>query len=214
MTAFSLGPQLEHLEPLLAHCRQHHFTRKSMIVSAGDISQSLFLIVQGSVTIVLEESDNQEVIIGYLNQGSFFGELGLFSNSTELPIRSAAVRAKTPCKIAEISYAEFRAISAQYPSILDALLNQMANSLRTTTRKVVDLTFLDVSQRVTRALLDLAKQPDAMTHPDGMQIKISRQDIGRLVGCSREMAGRALKKLAEQNCISVKGQSIVIFGTR
>ena len=91
---------------------------------------------------------------------------------------------------------------------------QMANRLRHTTRKVGDLAFLDVTGRVARTLLDLSKQPDAMTHPDGMQIKITRQEIGRIVGCSREMVGRVLKTLEDQGLVSVKGKTMVVFGTR
>lgn len=53
-----------------------------------------------------------------------------------------------------------------------------------------------------------------MTHPEGMQIKIPRQEIGRIVNCSREMAGRVLKALEEQHLISVAGKTIVVFGTR
>ena len=51
------------------------------------------------------------------------------------------------------------------------------------------------------SMLNLAKQPDAMTHPDGMQIKITRQEIGQIVGCSRETVGRILKMLEDQNLI-------------
>ena len=54
----------------------------------------------------------------------------------------------------------------------------------------------------------------AMTHPDGMQIKITRQEIGRIVGCSREMVGRVLKTLVDQGLVSVKGKTMVVFGTR
>jgi len=61
------------------------------------------------------------------------------------------------------------------------------------TRKVGDLTFYDVTGRIARTLIDLSKEPDAMTHPNDMQIKIIRQEIGRLVNCSREMAGRVLR---------------------
>jgi len=91
---------------------------------------------------------------------------------------------------------------------------QMANRLRATTRKVGDLAFLDVTGRVARTLLELTKEPDAMTHPDGMQIKITRQEIGRIVGCSREMVGRVLKTLEEQGLVSVKGKTMVVYGTR
>ena len=80
--------------------------------------------------------------------------------------------------------------------------------------KVSDLAFLDVTGRVARTLLELTKQPDAMTHPDGMQIKITRQEIGRIVGCSREMVGRVLKTLEDQGLVRVKGKTMVVFGTR
>jgi CRP/FNR family cyclic AMP-dependent transcriptional regulator len=86
--------------------------------------------------------------------------------------------------------------------------------LRKTSRKVSDLAFLDVTGRIARTLLELAKGPDAITHPDGMQIKITRQELGRIVGCSREMAGRVLKALEEQDLITAKGKTIVVYGTR
>ncbi|HEY5646528.1 MAG TPA: helix-turn-helix domain-containing protein, partial [Pseudomonadales bacterium] len=86
--------------------------------------------------------------------------------------------------------------------------------LTRTTQKVSDLAFLDVTGRVARTLLELTRQPDAMTHPDGMQIKITRQEIGRIVGCSREMVGRVLKTLVDQGLVSVKGKTMVVFGTR
>ena len=76
------------------------------------------------------------------------------------------------------------------------------------------LAFLDVTGRIAQTLLNLAKQPDAMTHPDGMQIKITRQEIGQIVGCSRETVGRILKMLEDQNLISAHGKTIVVYGTR
>ena len=53
-----------------------------------------------------------------------------------------------------------------------------------------------------------------MTHPQGMQIKVTRQELGKLVGCSREMAGRVLKSLEEQGIISVSGKTIVVFDNK
>jgi CRP/FNR family cyclic AMP-dependent transcriptional regulator len=98
--------------------------------------------------------------------------------------------------------------------VLFALTKQLADRLRDTTRKVGDLAFLDVTGRVARTLLDLCNEPDAMTHPDGMQIKVTRQEIGRIVGCSREMVGRVLKTLEDQGLVSVHGKTMVVFGTR
>ncbi len=73
---------------------------------------------------------------------------------------------------------------------------------------------MDVTGRVAKTLIDLTDEPDAMTHPDGTQIRISRQEISRIVGCSREMVGRVLKQLEEQGMITVAGKTIVVLGMR
>jgi CRP/FNR family cyclic AMP-dependent transcriptional regulator len=212
--AVVLPVKIKNIENLLGHCHRRRFAAKSNIICAGEQSQTLSFIIKGSVTILIEDDDGREMIIAYLNPGDFFGELGLFEPAELTRERSAWVRAKTECEVAEIGYDKFRELAQQNPDYLYALGSQMAQRLRNTTRKVGDLAFFDVTGRVARCLLELCKQPDAMTHPDGMQIKITRQEIGRIVGCSREMVGRVLKDLEEQNLVSVKGKTMVVFGTR
>ena len=214
MVAIAPTPRIKNLDKLLMHCQRRRYQAKSNIICAGDVSDSLYFIIKGSVTILIEDDDGREMIIAYLNAGDFFGELGLFEEAGHEQQRSAWVRAKVECEVAEISYIKFRELSQNDPDILYALGSQMAERLRNTTRKVGDLAFLDVTGRVARTLLDLCKQPDAMTHPDGMQIKITRQEIGRIVGCSREMVGRVLKSLESQGLVYVKGKTMVVFGTR
>ena len=198
------------IEDFLAHCHRRRYPAKSTIIYAGDRCESLYFIMRGSVTVLIEDDEGREMIVAYLNDGEFFGEMGLFDQDT----RSAWVRTKTECEVAEISYSKFQELSRQHPEFLFALATQMAGRLRNTTRKVGDLAFLDVTGRVARTLLDLCNEPDAMTHPEGMQIKITRQEIGRIVGCSREMVGRVLKTLEEQGLVSVKGKTMVVYGTR
>lgn len=214
MVALSLPPKIKNLDTFLGQCYRRRFAPRSTIIHAGDISDRLYYIVKGSVTILIEDDQGRDMIIAYLNQGDFFGEMGLFDEEQVEQDRSAWVKAKTECEVAELTYAKFREITERDPELLYAVGRQMADRLRRTTRKVGDLAFLDVTGRVAATLLELCKQPDAMTHPDGMQIKITRQEIGRIVGCSREMVGRVLKTLEEQGLISVKGKTMVIYGTR
>ena len=136
--------------------------------------------------------------------------MGLFQQDT----RTAWCKAKTDCEVAELSYTKFHELSKKNSAMLFALTSQVVERLSKTTKKVSDLAFLDVTGRVARTLLDLSHEPDAMTHPDGMQIKITRQEIGRIVGCSREMVGRVLKTLEDQGLVSVKGKTMVVYGTR
>ena len=199
------------IDSFLEHCHRRRYPAKSVIIYAGDQPDVLYYIVSGSVTVLIEDEDGHEIVLAYLNPGDFFGEMGLFGEDSN---RSAWVRTRTQCELAEISYGRYRQLAEQDPGILFALAGQMATRLRNTSRKVSDLAFLDVTGRVARTLLDLCKQPDAMTHPDGMQIKITRQEIGRIVGCSREMVGRVLKSLEEQGLISAKGKTMVVYGTR
>jgi CRP/FNR family cyclic AMP-dependent transcriptional regulator len=207
----ALTPHIKNVELFLNQCHRRRYPAKSTIIYAGDSSDSLYYIIDGSVTVLIEDDDGKEMIVAYLNKGDFFGEMGLFENQES---RSAWVRAKTECEVGEISYTKFHELTVANPEYLMAVGNQMAKRLRETTRKVGDLAFLDVTGRVARTLLDLCKQPDAMTHPDGMQIKITRQEIGRIVGCSREMVGRVLKTLEEQGLVDVKGKTMVVYGTR
>lgn len=211
MVTVSLTPQVYDVDEFLKHCHRRKYPAKSTIIYAGDTSDSLFYIIEGSVTVLIEDEDGREMIVAYLNKGDFFGEMGLFD---QMDSRSAWVRAKTECELGEISYSKFVEISETQPQVLFALGRQMAHRLRATTRKVGDLAFLDVTGRVAATLLELTRQPDAMTHPDGMQIKITRQEIGRLVGCSREMVGRVLKDLEDRGLVSVKGKTMVVYGTR
>ncbi|MCB1749003.1 MAG: cAMP-activated global transcriptional regulator CRP [Gammaproteobacteria bacterium] len=201
----------EAIQKFLEHCHRRQFAAKSTIIRQGDPSHDLFYIVKGSVTVLLEDDEGRELVLAYLNPGDFFGEIGLFNEHVN---RSALVRAKSACEVATISYERLKGMSNLFPDLLFAISAQLANRLRKMNRKIGDLAFMDVSGRVARALLDLCKEPDAMTHPDGMQIRVTRQELGRIVGCSREMVGRVLKTLEEQHLISVSGKTIVVFGVR
>jgi len=194
----------------LDNCHRHKYSSKTVLLFAGDNADSIYYIISGSVSVILEDDDGHEMVVSYLNAGDFFGELGFFGQSD----RSALIKAKSDCEIGEMSYVTFKRICQESPDILLALSNQMAKRLRETTQKVGDLAFVDVTGRVARTLISLSKQPDAITHPDGMQIKVTRQEIGRIVGCSREMAGRVLKTLEEQGLVNAKGKTMVIYGTR
>ncbi len=113
-----------------------------------------------------------------------------------------------------MTYPRFRQIAAESPTLLFELATQLASRLDRTNRKLGDLAFVDVTGRVAHAIMDLCNEPDAMTHPEGMQIKVSRQELSRLVGCSREMAGRVLKVLEEQGLLTARGKTMVVYGVR
>ena len=201
----------ETIQAFLAACQIRRFNAKAAIIRQGDPSRDLFYVVKGSVTVLLEEGEGRELVLAYLNPGEFFGEFGLFDETAS---RSALVRARTVCEIAQISYEKLKGLRALMPDLIFLIAGQLAGRLRRMNLKIGNLAFVDVTGRVARALLDLCAEPDAMTHPDGMQIRVTRQELGRIVGCSREMVGRVLKAMEEQHLISVSGKTVVVFGVR
>ncbi|NHA15154.1 cAMP-activated global transcriptional regulator CRP [Thioalkalivibrio sp. XN279] len=205
------GNEIPAMSRFLGLCRIRSIPSKTVIIHAGDLPDVLYYIVDGSVEVMIEDADGNEMVLAYLNKGQFFGEMGLFG---EQPTRSAWVRTRTACEIAEMTYARFRQVAADNPGLLFELATQLAMRLERTNRKLGDLAFVDVTGRIAHAIMDLCAEPDAMTHPDGMQIKVSRQELSRLVGCSREMAGRVLKVLEEQGLLRARGKTIVVHGVR
>lgn len=208
--ALSPGQLPESVKALLKRAHINRYPKRTTIVDAGTESKSLYLILKGSVSIILREDDEREIVVAYLNPGDFFGEMGLFEPN---PQRTAEVRTRDVCEIAEISYDKFHELSKQYPDLSYAVFAQLVRRLKNTTRKMTDLAFIDVSGRIARCLIDLSSQPEAMILPNGRQIRITRQEIGRIVGCSREMVGRVLKTLEDQGMIQTDGKAILIFDT-
>ncbi|HSW13641.1 MAG TPA: cAMP-activated global transcriptional regulator CRP [Solimonas sp.] len=197
------------VQAFMAQAHKRSLPAKHTLVHADDEPQSIYLILEGSVSVLLEDSDGREVVLAYLNQGEFFGEMCLFP---EHQTRSATVRTRTQTLVAEFSYASFRRFVREYPDIMFEIAGQLAGRLRDLNQRIANIAFLDVAGRLTHALLDLSKKPDAMPHPSGVVVRISRQELARHVGCSREMAGRVLKKLKNDGFVHSQGRNILIYG--
>ena len=198
---------IEDVERFLAHGNRRRYPSKTTIIYAGDRADMLHYVVKGTVCVLIEDKkDSKEMIVAYLNPGEFFGEMGLFEDG----LRSAWIRAKTDCEISEISYAKFTDLYRQHPQFLLSLTKQIAGRLRKTTQSASNLAFLDVTARLAGALTDLSNQPTAISHPNGRQIKITRQELSKIVVCSREMIGRVLKELELSGFVTVSGKTIVV----
>lgn len=165
-------------------------------------------VIAGTLEVLVEDVDGRELVLARLGSGDFFGELAFFDPDTP---RNAWVRARGRAEIAEMSHAEFARLAAEDQGITLALAMQMAKRLARTNGKLRELAFLNVADRIMRTLRELCAQPDALSHPDGMQIRISRHDLGRMVGCSREMASRVIKDFAERGKLRALGRTLVVF---
>ena len=211
-----LAPDAAAIERFLGYCHRRRYPPRTEVFRPGDPAGTLYYLVTGSTSIITEEDDGRELVLGYLGAGEFVGEMGLF---IETERREVALRGRTPCELAEISYERLYQLlqgqlAADAPKLLYAIGSQLSRRLLDTSRKAGRLAFLDVTDRIVRTLHDLTQEPEAMTHPQGTQLRVSRQELARLVGCSREMAGRVLKKLQADGILHARGKTVVLYGTR
>ena len=146
------------VQSFIAIAHKRAYPARHTIVHAGTVPQSLFLILEGSVSVVTEDENGREMVLAYLNPGEFFGEMGLFP---EQKVRTAIVRTRSQSLIAELDYVAFRRFTREHPEIMFEVAGQLAMRVRDTSRRLRDLTFLDVAGRLARALLDLTALPDA-----------------------------------------------------
>jgi len=209
----SLMPSPAAIERFLTHCHLRRYPPRSEMFRPGDPASTMYYVISGSVSIITQEDNDHELILGYFGPGEFVGEMGLF---IETGVRAVILRSRTQCTLAEISYERLSELlgdpnNQDSTSILYAIGTQLSRRLLDTSRKAGQLAFLDVSDRIIRTLHDLAKESDAMSHPQGTQMKISRQELARLVGCSREMAGRVLKKLESDGKLHARGKTLVLY---
>lgn len=211
-----LAPDAATLDRFLDFCHRRRYPARTDVFRPGSAANSLYYVVSGSLSVISEEADGRELVLGYVNAGEFVGEMGLFFAADQ---RAVVARTRTACELAEINYERLHQLfagplSAECPRILYAIGLQLSKRLLDTSRKASRLAFMDVAGRIIRTLNELCEEPDALTHPDGTQLRVSRQELARIVGCSREMAGRVLKQLETQGLLHARGKTIVVYRAR
>ncbi len=87
-----ITPHIPNFEEFLNHSRRRRYPNKSTLIYAGDTGDTLYYIITGSVSVLIEDDDGREMVVAYLNPGDFFGEMGLFGQED----RSAWIRARIP----------------------------------------------------------------------------------------------------------------------
>jgi NAD(P)H-hydrate epimerase len=84
---------LEAASPAIAG--QQTFAPGEIIIHQGDTADQFYIIVEGNVEVFNQPADAPERIIARLENGSYFGEIGLLEGSK----RTASVRAATPTRL-------------------------------------------------------------------------------------------------------------------
>ena len=79
------------LEWFLSHCHIHKYPSKSTLIHQGEKAETLYYIVKGSVAVLIKDEEGKEMILSYLNQGDFIGELAKLADEYFTKIEQSGV---------------------------------------------------------------------------------------------------------------------------
>lgn len=183
---------------------KRRFKRGEAIVEQGKKSDALSIILTGRARVMSTDARGREVILATMNPGDYVGEMSLIDNEPH----SATVRAEIQTDVLILGRLQFARCLPENSSMAYAVMKGLVHRLRHADRKIESLALMDVYGRVARALLESAEE-------DGegntvIRDKISRQDLAKMVGASREMVSRVMKDLEERGFIETRGDNSLL----
>ena len=200
------GFQNEQLRALVSFVTRRSVPRGSTIMSEGDPVDSLYIVISGRLKVMMGEANGKEVILSIIGPGEFFGEMGLIDESP----RSASVVSIEPCELLAVAKRDFEKCLAGNFEMSKTLMRGLVRRLREADRKIGSLAMLDVYGRVARLLLDMS---EVVNGENVVTARLTKQDIAKMVGASREMVSGVMKDLQVTGYIEVRGSTIVLRDT-
>jgi|SRR3989344_890093 len=191
------------LDVLLGHGVTKVFPRNAVIITEGDHSDSLYLVLDGRVKVYLTDDQGREVILRTQGPGEYFGEIALMDEGP----RSASIMTLEPAKFCIISRVAFQDCLSRNPGIAIALIRHLSRRVRALTDSVRNLALLDVYGRIAHLLLNLAVNRNGLLV---IEERLTHQEIANRVGASREMVSRIMKDLVDGGYLQHDGKHLVV----
>lgn len=177
------------------------YPKGTILVTEGDESSHLYIIRSGKVSVYLGDEEGRQVILNYMQEGEYFGELALLDGGP----RSASVMTVTSCDFLVVARSSFQELLETNHDFALVMNRELARKVRELTESVRDLALLDVYGRVSHTLEKLCDENKRIHSP-----KVTHQDIANMVGSSREMVSRIMKQLIIGEYIDQKSGYIEI----
>ena len=185
------------------------YRKNQVLFSEGEPARTLYFICQGQVKIYRTSPDGREQILHFLLRDGDPMAVVPFLDGGPYPATAEVVETS---EIASLHFDDFSRIASQHPSILFAILRVLAGRLRQAQEEITSLSLKNVTARLSGRLLELADRHGEPV-PDGVMINLplNRQELGSLVGTSRETVTRLLHQFQREGVLRIEGSTITIL---
>jgi len=191
------------IEKMAALATTRTFGKSAIIVSEGDETDSLYIVLAGRAKVFVADENGREVQLNQIGPGEYFGEVTLDGGP-----RSASVMALEECRCAVVKRAELSAFLERNPEFARHLVRKLAHRVRLLTESVRSLALMDVYGRVARLLLELAEERDGRLV---VEESLTHRDIASRVGASREMISRIFSDLTDGGYVRKEDRHLIIM---
>lgn len=204
---------LRHLRPdelsrLAASAALVRHRANATIFQKGDAGGSLMAVVSGRVKICTYSADGKELVLNIIDRGSLFGEIALLDGQP----RSADAVALDDTELLVLDRNRLMPILTANPETAARMITVLCQRLRQTSEALEDALLRDAPSRVARGLLRLARtfgKPEA--GGTRLDIKLSQQQMGSLIGISRESINRYVVEWSRAGYLAVNSGFVTIL---
>ena len=177
------------------------FPSGSIIMSAEQPGEVVYILVEGTVKIHLEQADGSEVITAILGPGDILGEMSLLNDCC----RCADVTTLEASTLLWMGRKSFQDCLRAMPELCFNLARILAARLQLANEQIKSLATLEVECRVARQLLAFADHY-GKRQPNGdvvIPIRLTQSDLAALVGATRVRTNQVIVSYKQRKYISV-----------
>ena len=193
-------------EKLASLMRRKAVRKGEFLFRQGDEGTALYVILQGRIRIAVSLRADT-VTLATLGQGEFLGEMALLDY---MP-RSADAMALEDSHLYALNRKDFLSFLKNNEPAVHAVLASLSLRLRKTDSLLAEICFLNLPARLINKLAELAEPlVDNTRKPQACTLKISQQELGDILGVSRESINKELKILRGKGYVSTARNTILI----
>jgi len=176
----------------------------TLLHARGDACDGFYTIAYGAVRFTRTTADGHATTIAVLEQPNWFGEISLFDG---LP-RTHDAHAAGPSVLLFHAKTDFKRLLTRYPVIYERFARMLSLRLRATFDLVEEAAVAPLTQRLARRLLELAQlEPSLMsaaTIPRGREVPLTQEELGHLLGKSRQSIAKLLRLWEQDGMVQTK----------
>jgi len=196
------GLSSEELQLVEAVATRKAYRKNTVVMERGDESTSLYVLLSGKVKVFVSDEDGKELVLNLLEPGAHLGELSLLGAAS----RTASVMTCEDSRFLIISKQDFVSCLTNNPQVNLNLIRHLVERIQVLTERVGTLVLRDVYGRLTATLHELAREEQGRL----ITGRVTQQELGEMVGASREMVSRILKELKQGGYIEIDHKRIEI----